>query len=487
MTRLIILTAGPKNWISKTLTKEAKKVGFEVEIIDPNGCFITLSDEPFISYHGEKFEGADIVIPRLSEDNLEYKMAVMNHLQKMDIKMLNTSKAMRTAANKVETQILLNDAGIRTPKTAVFTDVEQLDAALKSIGDKFPVIIKTLFGAQGIGVIRIDSKPSLISVVQQLLKTGTEFMIQEYFEHSESGRLLILDGKVLAAVMRTIPDGDFRSNAHQGAELKKHDPSEKEIEICLKSAEALGITFTAVDYIINDDDIILLEVNGSPGFEEMQKVIEDNIAQIVIKYCANQVGIEVDSDIEKYTEDDEKEEEKEEDSQNEPEKTEPEKTDEVDMTIKDDEVTLSNDVTDTENKIVGTITHVKIKHFNDDEPIEARVDTGATLSSIHGDNIEISDSTVKFKFKDTTYKFYLVKTTKIKQASSEESNERPVISVDMTIDDIELRNVLLTVTDRSHMNYDILLGRQTLASGGFLVNPAIGNISDSKQENKEEE
>lgn len=483
---LIILTTEPENWVPKELDKVAQEAGFNVQTINPDTCFISLAQDPFIAHEGKRFTGADIVIPRLSEDNLDYKCAIINHLEKMDIKVLNTGKSMRIASNKVETQILLNDAGLKTPKTAVFTNEEQIDAALDAIGNNFPVIVKTLFGTHGVGVVRADSKASLVSIIQLLLKSGEQFMLQEFIEHSESARVLLLDGKVLAAVMRSIPDGDFRSNAHQGAELKEHEPSEKEIEACVKAAETLGITLAAVDYIIDGDDIILLEVNGSPGFEAMQKVIDKPIADAIIDYCLEKIGASSDDDgkeepeteVEEPSTANDKEEEEEPAPEKEEEKKEP-----VDSSKDVIEVPIHDIEGD---KVVGSLTKVIIKHFNNEEPIEARVDTGANLSSIHGTDIKTTDSTIQFTFGKTRYKFHLVRDAKIKQSSISDAEERPVIRVDMVIDGITLRNVELSVTDREHMEYNILLGRKTLSAGGFLVNPAAG-ILDTGEEKEDKE
>jgi len=471
---LILLTTEKENWVPQELEKVAKAKGFNVLTVNPDTCFISLAPEPFIAHEGKKFEGADIVIPRLSEDNLDYKCAIINHLEKMDIKVLNTGKSMRIASNKVETQILLNDVGLSTPKTAVFTNEEQIDAALEAIGGKFPVIVKTLFGTHGVGVVRADSKASLVSLIQLLLKSGEQFMLQEFIEHSESARVLLLDDKVLASVMRTIPDGDFRSNAHQGAELKKHEPTQEELDACIKAAKTLGIRLAAVDYILNGDDIVVLEVNGSPGFEAMQKVIDEPIADAIIDFCLEQVGGESDEKEEEVepTPPIEEEEPKEE------EETAPEKEEVEVVEVPPHDV--------EGDKIVGSLTKVIIKHFNNEEPIEARVDTGASISSIHGDNIEVDDTTIKFTFGKTRYKFHLARTSKIKQSSIDDPDERPVICVDMVIDGITLRNVELSVTDREHMEYNILLGRKTLVSGGFLVNPAAGVLDNVSQEDEQE-
>lgn len=504
MTSLIILTAEPENWAPKEIELKAKAAGFKVEVINPDKCYISLAGNDYISHDGTQFTGTDICIPRLSENDLEYKVAIVNHLEKMGVKVINNGKALRNASNKVESQILLNDAGVVTPRTAMFTSENQLEHAVKAIGEKFPVIIKTIYGTHGIGVIRADSLASLRSIVQQLLKTEVQFILQEFIPHKQSGRILLLDGKPLVSVMRTIPEDDFRSNAHLGAELKIHEASEEEIKVCQKSAEAIGINFAAVDYIVHEDDIVVLEVNGSPGFESMQKVVPDlDIAATIINYCIDTLKAtdvkelptdkptsaeKIDKDEHDLADEEPQEEDEEKDVKVEVDvKVEPEVEVETDKETNDEiEIPTHSE----EAGVIGTVSHVIIKHFNNEEPLEARVDTGAAMSSIHGEDIKIDDSSVRFKFKGTIYKFHLVRTSKIKQVDADDISERPVIRVDLTVNNQTLRNVEINVTSREDMKYDVLLGRNTLAQAGFLVNPAVGNITPiagNKEPKKQEE
>lgn len=504
--KLIILSAEAENFVPQELKKKAEEKGYDVEIINPDECYISISSEPYISYNGTKFLGADVCIPRMSEENSEYKVAIMDHLVNMGVKCVNSGSGMQLASNKLECQIVMNKNGIKTPNSVMLTDASQLDYAVKSLGEKFPVIVKTIYGTHGIGVMRIDSMESLRSVVQHLLKTGDQFILQEFIPHNESYRILMLNDKVIAGVSRSVPEGDFRTNAHQGSELKAYSPTEQEIELAKKCAKLIDLNFMAIDYVKNGEELIILEINGSPGYEALQKVVDFDISEKVIELCMTMsdtsqsekekekekeeenkdVDVEVEKEngkIEVEVETNDKKievevEPKEELSPKEEVKPEPEEEEEeVDLT--DDEVIHNTD------QIIGTVTHVTIKNFNDDEPIDARVDTGATHSSINGQNVEVSDNIVKFTFGKYRYKFYLARMSNIK-TSDNGTEERPVIKVDIIINGNEIKNVEFNVNEREHMKYDIILGRSTLEAAGVLVNPAITKITD-KEENKTEE
>ena len=77
---------------------------------------------------------------------------------------------MQTCNNKLTTALLFEKFGIPTPRTAFVSNEKNIDDAMKLIGNKFPVVLKTLTGTQGIGVVKVDSYESLVSTIQALWK-----------------------------------------------------------------------------------------------------------------------------------------------------------------------------------------------------------------------------------------------------------------------------------------------------------------------------
>lgn len=106
--------------------------------------------------------------------------------------------------------------------------------------------------------------------------------------------------------------------------------------------------------------------------------------------------------------------------------------------------------------------------------IEAKIDTGAYTSSIHCDSIEVVDSKVRCVFLDETHpnytgiaeEFDIVKQVNVRSSNGMEEM-RIMIRSHITILG-ETYKILLTLTNRSNMNYPILLGRKFL-HGKFLV------------------
>ena len=76
--------------------------------------------------------------------------------------MMNTRAAMLTCDNKLTTILLFEKYGLPTPKTAYVSNENNIKTALDMIGGKFPIILKTLTGTQGVGVIKIESYEGLV-------------------------------------------------------------------------------------------------------------------------------------------------------------------------------------------------------------------------------------------------------------------------------------------------------------------------------------
>lgn len=139
---------------------------------------------------------------------------------------------------------------------------------------------------------------------------------------------------------------------------------------------------------------------------------------------------------------------------------------------------------DSAKLVIGRVEWVWIDALN--KKLKARVDTGATLSSIHATKIERFErdgkNWVRFimqvnaegeqgtNVKEQEFEAPLARNAKIRQASAEELDARPVVRLRMRLGHLE-EDVDFTLTNRSEMNYPILLGRR------FLQDIAVVDVS----------
>jgi len=111
------------------------------------------------------------------------------------------------------------------------------------------------------------------------------------------------------------------------------------------------------------------------------------------------------------------------------------------------------------------------------EPIQAKVDTGADMCSLHGMNIKVdeSNSTVSFTFSGKRFKMNMSEIANIK-TSDNGGESRPVIKINMKVDGKPISDVKCNLNDRSEMAVEMLLGSNVLRKGDFLIDPIMEDI-----------
>lgn len=126
---------------------------------------------------------------------------------------------------------------------------------------------------------------------------------------------------------------------------------------------------------------------------------------------------------------------------------------------------------------VGWREKIELIEF-DNSIIKAKLDTGARTSSLHATHISEKEETgkkyVTFRLKTITndsvkYKFFKceLKEWRIVKNSGGDEEYRPVISTSIKIGAKKMK-IEVTLTQRSRMNYDMLIGRTALRKK-FLI------------------
>jgi hypothetical protein len=109
--------------------------------------------------------------------------------------------------------------------------------------------------------------------------------------------------------------------------------------------------------------------------------------------------------------------------------------------------------------ILGLTEPITIRNGEKEINLVARIDTGATSSSIH------SELAKKLNLGP------VVRTKLVKSASGVET--RPIMKANLILKDLNLEEEF-TLADRSHMTYQVLIGQNILKKGNFLIDPLKG-------------
>ena len=301
--KLLIITDEPEK--AKTfhtadrLKEEAEKLGWKHYLYRLSGGYTSYEDGVFRLHNkgdekGFVVSGKDtIAIARGSVVRKDSWMDIISSLEKHSVCVVNSRQTINICTDKYRTALRLSDYGIRQPKTTLIHDPEKSALAFDKLGTKMPVIMKTLRGSKGVGVLFIESEKALDSIVQLIMKQDedSDLLLQEYIPTDYDVRVLVLGGKVLASMKRPVIEGDFRSNVSQGSEPEKLKLTELEIEESLKAAKAVNGLWTAVDFIPSKnrekEPPFVIEVNSSPGTEGMEEASGQNISKEIIEFFAD--------------------------------------------------------------------------------------------------------------------------------------------------------------------------------------------------------
>jgi len=131
-------------------------------------------------------------------------------------------------------------------------------------------------------------------------------------------------------------------------------------------------------------------------------------------------------------------------------------------------------------KIIGDIVDVIITSMPGSKTIKGKVDTGADVSSLHAEDYQISNGQVTFTTPELSENQITVPVIE-KQAiklSNADMEYRPVIELNIKINDQQLSNVMFNLNDRGAMTYPMLVGQNVLECGGFMIDPRIDMVED---------
>jgi len=265
---------------------EARRKNIECLVVNPLRCQLIIGREgPEVFVYGKKLEGVDVVLPRIGTSITEYGLLVVRHFECMGIPVANGSDAILNSRNKFRALQICSVKGVAPPQSVMSRSLSDVPLAYKRIG-QFPMIMKLLQGSQGIGVMLGADRSSVESVMATLLEFDKDLILQEFVKEASGSdmRILVVGGKVVAAMRRTAKKGEFRANVHRGGYGERVTRLPKRYErAAIAAAKAVGLDIAGVDVLETARGPVLLEVNSSPGFQELEKATKINVAEKMVQ------------------------------------------------------------------------------------------------------------------------------------------------------------------------------------------------------------
>lgn len=282
---IVILSKGPANYSTRRLKEEAEARGHNVRVVNYAKCYVTLErGNPVVHYLGEEIRDVDVIVPRISSKLTAYGSAMVRQFEMQNVFTTTSSIAIVRSRDKLRSMQLLAKAAVGIPKTVFARETADFEGVLEQVGGA-PVIIKVARGTHGNGVVLAETRKAALAVMQAFYVEGVSFLVQEFVAESAGVdiRAFVVNGKVVASMVRQSLDDDFRSNLHQGGEGLPVELTPEERRTAQKAAKAMGLVICGVDMMRSERGPLVLEVNASPGFG-IEKVTGINVAEKIIDY-----------------------------------------------------------------------------------------------------------------------------------------------------------------------------------------------------------
>lgn len=268
------------------LIEAAKARGHEIQVIDILKCYMNITpSQPSIHISGLNLSEFDAIIPRIGTSQTFYGCAVTRQFETMGTYSLNPSLAISRSRDKLRSLQLLARKDLPMPVTVFANSPNDVQDLIKMVGGA-PLVIKLLEGTQGVGVVLAETQQAAESVIQAFYGVKANIVVQEFIKEAKGAdvRCIVLGNKVIAAMKRQAPEGEFRSNLHRGGSAVAISISKAERNIAIQAAKVMGLNFAGVDLIRSKRGPLIMEVNSSPGLRGIEQATGKDVASQVISY-----------------------------------------------------------------------------------------------------------------------------------------------------------------------------------------------------------
>ena len=289
--KIMVLSRNPALYSTQRLMQAGRQKGHHMIVVDHMRCDMIINrNNPELYFEGEKLKGINAVIPRIGSTATGFGEAVLRHIEAMNIYSTLRPDALIRSRNKFRAYQILASNGIHIPKSILSNNPWTTDMLLRKLGDA-PYIIKLMNSTHGMGVIKSDSHQNAITIVDAFNKARQRMVYQKFIKEAAGTdlRVFVVDGEIVASMMREAQDGDFRSNLHRGGISYLVELSEIEKNISIKAAKVLGLGVAGVDILRTKNGPMVLEVNASPGLEGIEGTSGVDIAGKIISMVERKI------------------------------------------------------------------------------------------------------------------------------------------------------------------------------------------------------
>ncbi len=276
---------------SVELVETAERLGHEVV----TGSILDVSS--FVSNSGSRFwlggdEVSDIDICFIrsfgpgSCEQLTRRISMVEHMEVSGIRVINPCYPFRRARDKYATQYTLAKAGLPVADTYTTENMERAHRWSMGLGE---CVYKPILGSMGKGSLKFEDPDLAYNAWRMLSRLGQPLIVQEYLPNpGRDIRVFVVGGEVIGSAYKYGAAGSWKTNVAQGGRMVDEPLPAEILDLGWKATEALGLDYAGVDIIESERGPVILEVNGSPGWQALKAATGVDVAERIVRYATRE-------------------------------------------------------------------------------------------------------------------------------------------------------------------------------------------------------
>jgi RimK family alpha-L-glutamate ligase len=295
MSVLILSKKDESEYENRRLVTSLADLGIPATIYHPDKFDVIVGKNTGygIKYNGQEFEMPDLVLTRTGSGTTEFITAIVRQFEEENVRCINSSLSVEIAKDKMRSHQLLASHGLPIPNTMLVRFPVEVDIVDNMIG--WPCVVKVISGSYGEGIYLCENKTSFKKMMEFVgnLDTPKILLVQEYIDAKpgEDLRVFVIGGKVIGAMKRHAPEGDFRANISAGGRGEPFEVNSEIDYLAREAARICGLDIAGIDLLFDKDGYKICEANSAPGFEGFEKYCQVDVARQFAEYIKYKIGM----------------------------------------------------------------------------------------------------------------------------------------------------------------------------------------------------
>ncbi|STX27719.1 ribosomal protein S6 modification protein [Legionella beliardensis] len=269
----------------------AKQLKIDLDVFKPGQFELIVANQydKTVLLDGKVAALPDFIMPRLGAETPYHALNLIRQLELLGVCCINNAEAIETVKDKMRMGQLLVDKKLPVPKTMALNIPVPFELVAKEIG--YPLVIKNIASARGIGVLLCESANSFQDLIGLLsLQANPQLIIQQFIASSYGRdlRVFVLGQEVIGCMQRLSKSG-FKANYSLGGEVLPFDLTPEIKHLALECTKIANLDIAGIDLLFGENGYLVCEANSSPGFKGMELATGEDIATKIMQYIVAKV------------------------------------------------------------------------------------------------------------------------------------------------------------------------------------------------------